>query len=125
MADNDSKTDESKIVHNIKLFYEPIDGVDHVRADDVDTMHIRVGDELHFESDAGDVHVLMIPAAMFSAEEFRTGDKPLVVNASAAFKFCCGLKSGSTVIGYPEHQRFGHNVDTPPADRGTTCPPAN
>jgi hypothetical protein len=120
MADYGSKTvQNSNKVHNIKLMYEAKDGADHLRAD-ADSWVIRQGDELTFESVAGDVHVLMIPGDMFSAEEFRTGDKPVVVNTSAGFKFCCGVKSGSTVIGYPEHQRFGHDVEPAPSNRGTT-----
>jgi hypothetical protein len=120
MAVSSSNTVPSrKTFHNIKLIYESVDGVEHLRAD-ADSWDIREGDELHFESAAGDVHVLMIPGDQFSAEEFRTGDKPVVVYTSTSFNFCCGVKSGSTVIGYPEHQRFGTHVEQPSPDRGTT-----
>src|SRR3954468_2936229 len=107
------------LIHNIKLFHEVVDGQDSLTCH-AHSWHVKKGDHLAFQSDAGPVHVLMEPGGPFSASEYRTGDPAIEVNAEQPFRICAGITVDGRVIGFPEHTRFGKEVDEPPPAAGTT-----
>ena|SRR5436190_1734950 len=106
-------------IHNIKLIHEVVNGVDSLTCH-AHSWHVKKGDTLAFQSDAGPVHVLMIPGEPFSAAEYRTGDPEIQVNTEQPFRICCGITVDGRVVGFPDHKRFGKEVDEPPPAAGTT-----
>jgi hypothetical protein len=106
----------SQTIHTITLMY---DVAQQTVTTDAKSKSIQQGDALEFFCKAGDVRVLMIPPEKFAVAEYRSGDAPIVVGALERFKFCCGVNIDGVVIGYPEHQRFGDDVETGGGGSGT------
>lgn len=77
---------------------------------DPETIKLEVGDTVEFTSAQGPVNILFLPVGHFSANEFHAGDKPVQRLRLGSAKVCCGVVVDGVVFGFPEHQRFGHQI---------------
>jgi len=93
--------------HTIKLTYNST--TDTVETDP-DPIHLKVGDTATFTSAQGPVNILLLPAGHFSAPEFHSGDQPVSRLQAGPAKLCCGVVINGVVLGFPDHQRFGHQI---------------
>lgn len=94
-----------RIVH---LVHNQADGT----IDAKEPIEVKEGDTIEFTSDHGTVNVRFTPAELFSASHFTTGADRIRVLKSGKARICWGLVVDGVVIGYPENERFGHNVET-------------
>jgi hypothetical protein len=74
-------------------------------------LRVKQFDTLTFESTQGPVSVRLVPARLFSASEFHTGDPPITVKKAERFRFMCGVTIGKTHYGWPETNKFGNHGD--------------
>jgi hypothetical protein len=78
---------------------------------DPDPIRFNAGDTLEFVSRQGPVDVLLLPERFFSAIRYKTGDPPVTVLKAQHFKFCCGVKIGGDIFGFPDDLRYGKEED--------------
>jgi hypothetical protein len=95
--------------HTINLIYDAAHGTVTGRRE---MRRVEIGDHLVFKSDAGPVHVKVIPADVFSAAEYKTDDPPLEVKKRAKFKYCCGFVIDGNIVGFPLTDKIGSQEDT-------------
>ncbi len=91
----------------VDLVYNP-DGTITSR----EPLEIKPGDTLAFSSKDGPVNVWLTPEDMFSATSFAQDSPPVQVLRSGQGRICWGLVVKGKVVGYPDNQSFGHDVET-------------
>jgi hypothetical protein len=77
---------------------------------DPPTIALEVGDTVTFTSPQGPVNILFLPAGHFSAKEYHPGDQPVQRLQIGPAQVCCGVVIDGKVFGYPDHQRYGHQI---------------